>query len=705
MALLFLPFVRAVLGFLFLSNFVLLRDFTQNHLSIRVISDAEYVGNKWHGDDDAGSFLIQPHEYLNFDQAICQGHDNFTLPKPRVEDPVYYASGKFRVGSRRWNDALTMIGCRVLLSNAIPANRIRIPRDEFPQSIIRNGRYKQHLQFVRNDTHESGRGAGFWFWKPLLNLALLNDDSVPDGAYVVYSDGDRPDVIGFAGEVIEAMALRGHDFAIQHWKGDDTRSRTKGDTFVYFGFTNMEEWENNSQYSANFFIYRKSAEMVRFFNEWARLMEDYHQVSDEPSIVANHPHYDEHRHDQTMLDLLIKYGYNDGIPGKERLTINMEGRPHISRDKREWLSGLRTFTLSLETTALPKFRHGPYRNELAETQQSQKEMMYSTLVNNARRWLSGLRIFALSLEPTALIKFRHGPHRNELAENTQQEQKEMLYSTLLKNADRKIAERRAWLSNGHSEGTQFGALANGGEMWYLFGPNLPCMWTFEKEPSCTDRHDGGKWLCGLREVHAERRQQRSESAGETTSNADGYHYGVGRHYDKQPCIVYSMGSNDDFSFEERVREEAPGCEIHTFDPTIGETGRGKPFYDSYHGDYGFGGRDTAKGEGQAFPVKSINTIMRELDHIHVDYLKIDVEGYEWEFFDAVDWSVTKVGQLLVEVHPFAKYGVDAKKLDAIFTKLEMAGFRLISLEPVTYTNFGQVEHVFIHKDWRPDGKW
>ena len=649
------PHVLVLLGFLFLSTSVLFRGVTQNQPSIRVSSDAGYVGNKWHGDDDDGGFLIHPHEYLNFDQTICQGHDNFTLPKPRVEEPVYYTTGKFRVGSRRWNDALSRIGCRVLLSNVIPANRIRIPREFFPQSILRSGRYKQHLQFVRNDTHESGRGAGFWFWKPLLNLALLNDDSVPDGAYVVYSDGDRPDVIGFAGEVIEAMALRGHDFAIQQWKREDTRSRTKGDTFVYFGFTNMEEWENNSQYAANFFIYRKSAEMVRFFTEWARLMEDYHQVSDEPSIVANHPHYDEHRHDQTMLDLLIKYGYNDGIPGKERLTINMGGRTHISRHERRWLSGLRTFTLSLETTALPKFRHGP--------------------------------------------------HRNELAENTQQLQKEMLYSTLLKNADRKIAERRAWLSNDHSEGRQFGALANGSEMWYLFGPNLPCMWTFGKEPSCTVRHDGGKWLCGLREVHAERRQQRSESAGETTSDADGYHYGVGRHYDKQPCIVYSMGSNDDFSFEERVREEAPGCEIHTFDPTIGESGRGKPFYDAYHGDYGFGGRDTVKGEGQAFPVKSVNTIMRELDHTHVDYLKIDVEGYEWDFFDAVDWSVTKVGQLLVEVHPFAKYGVDAKKLDAVFTKLEMAGFRLISLEPVTYTNFGQVELVFIHKDWRPDGKW
>ena len=328
--------------------------------------DAKHKGN---GGNNGGNFLILPDEYINFDKTICQGHENFTTPKPRVEDPVYYVSGKFRVGSRRWNDPLTRLGCRVLLSEAIPPDRIRIARDEFPKSILNSGRYERHMQFVRNATHESGRGAGYWFWKPLLNLALLQDDSVPDGAYVVYADGDRPDVIGFAGEVIEAMALRGHDFAIQQQKLEHAYHRTKGDTFVHFGFSNssFEEWDDNRQYAANFFVYRKSAEILRFFTEWARLMEDYHQVSDEPSIVANHPRYAEHRHDQTMVDMLIKYAYNDGMPRKERLPIDMSGRSHIGPYMWSWLTGLRTFTLSLENTALPNFQHGPYRNEAAET--------------------------------------------------------------------------------------------------------------------------------------------------------------------------------------------------------------------------------------------------------------------------------------------------------------------------------------------------
>ena len=188
-----------------------------------------------------------------------------------------------------------------------------------------------------------------------------------------------------------------------------------------------------------------------------------------------------------------------------------------------------------------------------------------------------------------------------------------------------------------------------------------------------------------------------------TTIADDEYGANKKHYDDKPCIVYSMGSNNEFAFEERVRTVAPGCEIHTFDPTVKETGKGKGSYDEYHGSYGFGGIDSNQLPKQlgSFPVKSIETITKELNHDHVDYLKVDVEGYEWE-------AQTKVGQLLIELHPNKMRqtkSMTAMELDVIFTKLENAGFYLISLEPVTYTYFAQVEAVFIHKDWRPDGNW
>ena len=69
-----------------------------------------------------------------------------------------------------------------------------------------------------------------------------------------------------------------------------------------------------------------------------------------------------------------------------------------------------------------------------------------------------------------------------------------------------------------------------------------------------------------------------------------------------------MGSANEFLFERRIQTVAPGCEIHTFDPTVKESGEGKDAYDSYHGDYGF---DKNDAQGGPFPMKFILTMMKD----------------------------------------------------------------------------------------------
>lgn len=105
-------------------------------------------------------------------------------------------------------------------------------------------------------------------------------------------------------------------------------------------------------------------------------------------------------------------------------------------------------------------------------------------------------------------------------------------------------------------------------------------------------------------------------------------------------------------------------------------------------------------------------VHRHHNHTHVDYLKIDVEGFEWNFFSTVDWNCTNVGQILIEVHPWNEEGKrravwqpTAGYIDSTFTKLEEAGYHLISLEPTTKTNVGQVELVFMNINWQPSGNW
>jgi hypothetical protein len=79
--------------------------------------------------------------------------------------------------------------------------------------------------------------------------------------------------------------------------------------------------------------------------------------------------------------------------------------------------------------------------------------------------------------------------------------------------------------------------------------SLPHVWFQENwEPSFTCTHerriggngDGPKWVCDPHRI------------------------------DPNRCLVYSFGSNNDFSFENAVTAEiSAGCEIHTFDPTVG----------------------------------------------------------------------------------------------------------------------------------------
>jgi hypothetical protein len=82
-------------------------------------------------------------------------------------------------------------------------------------------------------------------------------------------------------------------------------------------------------------------------------------------------------------------------------------------------------------------------------------------------------------------------------------------------------------------------------------PSRPQAWFQDNwEPSFTCQHerriggngDGPKWVCDPHRI------------------------------DPDSCLIYSFGSNNDFSFEESVlREISAKCEIHTFDPTIGPT--------------------------------------------------------------------------------------------------------------------------------------
>ena len=120
---------------------------------------------------------------------------------------------------------------------------------------------------------------------------------------------------------------------------------------------------------------------------------------------------------------------------------------------------------------------------------------------------------------------------------------------------------------------------------------------------------------------------------------DGYKFLCSLDHMPAPCVVYSLGSRGDFSFETAILEATP-CHVHTFDCTI--DGNSMHARHVYH-PWCIGPETTAAGAGGAArhggpsPVfKTWSMVLRELNHTKVHVLKVDIEGYEYELL--ADWA-------------------------------------------------------------------
>lgn len=138
-------------------------------------------------------------------------------------------------------------------------------------------------------------------------------------------------------------------------------------------------------------------------------------------------------------------------------------------------------------------------------------------------------------------------------------------------------------------------------------------------------------------------------------------------------VVYSFGVGEDISFDVALIERF-GLRVHAFDPTPRSRAwiqrQQLPDRLTFHpfGVAGFDGTATfhapanpafvsysmvdGKGAGPSVeaPVYRLRTLMDRLGHDHVDLLKMDIEGAEYEVIDDLIDSGADVRQLLVEFH-------------------------------------------------------
>mmetsp|Transcript_14985 Transcript_14985/g.18810 ORF Transcript_14985/g.18810 Transcript_14985/m.18810 type:complete len:653 (+) Transcript_14985:77-2035(+) len=201
--------------------------------------------------------------------------------------------------------------------------------------------------------------------------------------------------------------------------------------------------------------------------------------------------------------------------------------------------------------------------------------------------------------------------------------------------------------------------------WYAFNyePNFNC--PYERRVGGNGNGDGPKWVCD-----PYRLKENSISRNAKTP-------------DKPGCVIYSIGSNGDFSFELGMQNIVGKgtCDIHIFDMDNYEDRMPQELEATYHvwGLRGSKGNlPKTDDEGRVYYTlkETISMLGHEALEM-IDVFKIDCEGCEFATFDEwFDPTIPMLQQILVEVHR-----PPADKALQFFDGMKSQGYATFHKEP------------------------
>lgn len=163
------------------------------------------------------------------------------------------------------------------------------------------------------------------------------------------------------------------------------------------------------------------------------------------------------------------------------------------------------------------------------------------------------------------------------------------------------------------------------------------------------------------------------------------------------CLIYSVGSEGDFSFEKGLYKILEGstskssCEIHVFDPKDYSSSVPSDIRSMIH-FHNWGIVDEASSSEKFKTLEQTVNILGHKGRI-LDIFKIDCEHCEWKTF--TDWFSVDLDmrQILVEVHG------TPDNANEFFETLQQMGYVTFHKEPNTKYAVGNcVEYAFLKLD-------
>jgi hypothetical protein len=174
------------------------------------------------------------------------------------------------------------------------------------------------------------RGGGYWLWKPYIILKTLI--KLNEGDLLIYLDSKYFFTEPFS-NWIENL-LKNQDINVFRNKPNEPsyfmKQWCKMDVLQKYDRTRQVFEENELDTWAGCIFIRKTPFTVSFIQEWLNMC-TYENITDSPSILPNHPEFIEHRHDQSLLSILI-HKYNINTPFFERRYLQNVRCPYSYKD-------------------------------------------------------------------------------------------------------------------------------------------------------------------------------------------------------------------------------------------------------------------------------------------------------------------------------------------------------------------------------------
>jgi hypothetical protein len=177
--------------------------------------------------------------------------------------------------------------------------------------------WNKHGEFILNNRGCYGywaninRGYGYWVWKSYIIKKTM--ETMLNGDVLLYLDCGSEIDINKKQQIMDHFNYVTNDYIISTTVDNDSiislrfpeKNWTKMDLLLQLDMLD-ETYLNTPQHQSGTLLIMKCDKTAEIVNKWYELSCDYHNIDDSPSINANLSCFIEHRHDQSILSLLLK---------------------------------------------------------------------------------------------------------------------------------------------------------------------------------------------------------------------------------------------------------------------------------------------------------------------------------------------------------------------------------------------------------------